>query len=215
MKEDSQKVESEEVQIDVGQRIKKLRLSKGLSQAEVAGACDISQSAYAKIESGKTKNITIDIGRSIAQFLGIRFMDLFDISYNKHFTYNTYYKNTIAEHRDILLDRNKELEIKINEKNTLINTLLSEKKNLKDFFIMQFVSHYNNYIGVLEDLIEQAPNETFKTLLYKKRKEAIRFEIMIQNKFFELGLFHRGDIIRYIEEMEMMGIHLKDINEME
>ncbi|AWK05744.1 XRE family transcriptional regulator [Flavobacterium crocinum] len=39
--------------IDVGIKLKKLRKSKGLSQEEIADYLDISQSAYARMESGE------------------------------------------------------------------------------------------------------------------------------------------------------------------
>ncbi len=215
MKEDSRKIESEEVLIDIGQSIKKLRLSKGLSQAEVAESCGISQSAYAKIESGKTKNITIDIGRLIAEFLEISFVELFDISPSKGFSSAQEWKNTEQAYNEMLSEQNNELFKRLEEKNTLINSLISEKKNLKDFLVMQFVSHYSSYIGLIDDLIDQAPNEKFKETLHKKRINAISFEKTIQSKFIKLGLFTKQDIHIYIDEMKLMGLQLKDINEME
>lgn len=215
MKVDSQKTESEEVLIDIGQRIKKLRLSKGLSQAEVADSCRISQSAYAKIESGKTKNITIDIGKLIAEFLEVSFVELFDISPSKYFSSAEEWKKVEIEAGKNYNHYINELTETLKEKNTLIKSLISEKKNLKDFLVMQYVSHYSSYIGLIDDLIDQAPNEKFSELLHKKRIEAIRFEKTIQSKFIKLGLFERHDIRFYIEEMKIMGLHLKDINEME
>lgn len=62
-----------------GLRISLLRTEKGLKQSEMARLIGISQTAYAKIESGKTKSISIEIGKGIAKALSVDFNDLFGI----------------------------------------------------------------------------------------------------------------------------------------
>lgn len=63
----------------VGEKIKRIRKSKGISQYIVAESCRIKQSSYANIESGKTQNITIEIGKGISLALGVNFAELFEI----------------------------------------------------------------------------------------------------------------------------------------
>jgi len=63
----------------IGEKIKRIRKSKGISQTTVSNTCGIKQSSYANIENGKTQNITIEIGKGIAKALKISFNDLFDI----------------------------------------------------------------------------------------------------------------------------------------
>lgn len=60
-------------------KIKRLRLEKRIGQTELAEIIGISRSAYIQIENGITKNISIDLGQSIAKSLEISFVDLFDI----------------------------------------------------------------------------------------------------------------------------------------
>lgn len=63
----------------IGEKIRSIRKSKGISQTAVADSCSIKQSSYANIENGKTQNITIEIGKGIAKALDISFNELFDI----------------------------------------------------------------------------------------------------------------------------------------
>lgn len=68
----------------IGSKIKLLRRSKGLSLMDLVeklGALEIevSDTALSKIETGKTKSITIDLGKGIAKALDISFNELFDI----------------------------------------------------------------------------------------------------------------------------------------
>lgn len=63
----------------IGEKIKQIRKSKGISQAAIANNSGIKQSSYANIESGKTQNITIETGKGIAKTLGIPFNELFNI----------------------------------------------------------------------------------------------------------------------------------------
>lgn len=63
----------------IGEKIRSIRKSKGISQTAVADSCRIKQSSYANIENGKTQNITIEIGKGIAKALGISFNELFEI----------------------------------------------------------------------------------------------------------------------------------------
>lgn len=59
--------------------IKQLRKEKGLSQFDVANRLGISQTAYASIESGKTKSISVEIGKGLAEVLDQDFNILFGV----------------------------------------------------------------------------------------------------------------------------------------
>jgi len=54
----------------LGQNIKKIRISKGMSQGDICRALDMDRSYMSAIESGK-KNITISQLERLAQALGV------------------------------------------------------------------------------------------------------------------------------------------------
>lgn len=60
----------------IGERVKQLRLEKGITQLELAAKCNIEQSSIARIESGKT-NPTILTLYSLCDALEIDINDLF------------------------------------------------------------------------------------------------------------------------------------------
>lgn len=63
----------------INEKIKRIRLETGVSQADVARSAGIKQSSYASIEKGDTKSISIEVGKGIARALKISFNELFDI----------------------------------------------------------------------------------------------------------------------------------------
>ncbi|MDP2887479.1 MAG: helix-turn-helix transcriptional regulator [Bacteroidota bacterium] len=65
--------------MDISEKIRQLRKQKGISQSKMAEVIGISQAAYAKIETGDTKSISIEIGKGISKALDISFNELFDI----------------------------------------------------------------------------------------------------------------------------------------
>ncbi len=71
------------------EKIKKIRLQKGLKQAEVARIAGIKQSSFASIEKpveqGGTKAMTIETGKGIAKALMVSFNELFDIDTHTDF----------------------------------------------------------------------------------------------------------------------------------
>lgn len=60
----------------LGDRIKKLRLKKGLTQIELAMLCEFEKASMSRIESGKT-NITIITLRKISKALDVEITELF------------------------------------------------------------------------------------------------------------------------------------------
>lgn len=136
------------------EKIKKCRKQRNLSQAQMASVIKISQAAYAKIESGDTTNITIDIGKGIAKALEISFNELFDIN------------EIIADKLIIELENEKERLEKENERlareldnyQTFINLLNGknmitsprEKIQENDEFISGGDEYLKNYIETLD-----------------------------------------------------------------
>lgn len=67
----------------LNERLKKKRNELGLSQTFVAELAGITQSAYAQIENGNTKSITIEAGKGIAKALNVPFSELFEIEHSE------------------------------------------------------------------------------------------------------------------------------------
>lgn len=67
-----------EVYIRIGERIKKLRQNKGMSQQTLADECDIESPNLSRIENGNT-NPTIKSLWKISNALGVRLKDLVDV----------------------------------------------------------------------------------------------------------------------------------------
>ena len=66
----------------IGQRIKELRLSKGLSQSELANLCGKDRQSYQRVELGRI-NPTIWYLQHIATALDVELKDLLDIKLPK------------------------------------------------------------------------------------------------------------------------------------
>ncbi|MFW6275144.1 MAG: helix-turn-helix domain-containing protein [bacterium] len=65
--------------VSINEKIKQLRISKGIKKADVARAAGIKHPTYTSIENGDTKSISIEVGKGIADVLGISFNELFGI----------------------------------------------------------------------------------------------------------------------------------------
>lgn len=63
----------------IGDKLRKLRTSRGLSQEDIASSIGITRGAYTMIENNKTKSISIDVGKGIVKALGVSFLELFEI----------------------------------------------------------------------------------------------------------------------------------------
>ena len=61
----------------LGKRIKEIRLSKSISQTEIAYRCDFDKSNYNNIEAGK-RNLTVISLLKISKALEIKLSDLLD-----------------------------------------------------------------------------------------------------------------------------------------
>lgn len=61
----------------IGQNIKRIRLSKGLTQVELGDLCGSEKSSINRIESGRT-NPTVTTIKKIAEQLGVSISDIFE-----------------------------------------------------------------------------------------------------------------------------------------
>lgn len=123
-KEHNRKKKLTPEKIQILDKLKKLRTGKNLSQSQIAKLIDISQAAYAKIESGDTFDITIDIGKGIAKALGMSFNELFEIETIKN-----------KEQEDELKAEIERLSEIIKEQKGLISILKEQNEILKPFRI--------------------------------------------------------------------------------
>jgi len=105
----------------IGDKIKRLRKNRGLSLMDLANILEVSDTALSKIETGKTKSITIDLGKGIAKALDISFGELFDIEVS----------SIAAELLSLKNEEFDNLNKLLNEKSLLIELLLKEKYNDK------------------------------------------------------------------------------------
>ncbi|MDD2491165.1 MAG: helix-turn-helix transcriptional regulator [Bacteroidales bacterium] len=60
-----------------GDNVKKIRISKGLSQESLANQCDIDRTYLPGIENGK-RNVSLQIIEKLAKGLNINIKELFD-----------------------------------------------------------------------------------------------------------------------------------------
>ncbi len=63
--------------MSIGANLKRLRTDKGMSQVELAGAVNVTQSMIAQIERG-TKALTMELGREISESLGVSVNELLE-----------------------------------------------------------------------------------------------------------------------------------------
>ncbi len=110
--------------MDIADRIKHFRTTKGLSQKEVATSIGIDQAQYSRIESGKVEP-TLSSLEKIAEALSIEVAELF--SKEKPVDVNSYDKNIVEKLQ--LLDQLEDVE-----KKSIFNIIdmAISKKRLKD-----------------------------------------------------------------------------------
>ena len=71
-------MKKEQIQINIGNRIRLLRESKGISQQVLAAMCNFEKGNMSRIESGRT-NPTIYTLYKISQALEVKISELIDI----------------------------------------------------------------------------------------------------------------------------------------
>ena len=68
-------MEKDELLKLIGSRIKELRISKGISQQELAAACNFEKSNMSRIENGGS-NITVGTLLKISQAINVELLEL-------------------------------------------------------------------------------------------------------------------------------------------
>ncbi len=177
-------------------KIKSIRKSKGLSQIEIAQIVGISQTAYGKIESGITKSISIDVGVGISAALEVPFVELFEI-----------------ENRDVeislLKNQIDKLQISLDEKKFMIETLKNERSHIKQHLVMQMVSGFSFDISFLESQLEKITEGVEVSFLTKKKNDLLRMYRVNKEYYFKTGYLTQQDFDEHIKEME--GIYHKEV----
>lgn len=175
----------------IGEKIKQLRWSRGLNIMDLAARLDISGTALSKIETGKTKSITIALGKELAKALDISFNVLFEIEATPQKQDQT--ENLISE-IESLKKQIEELKIRITEKDSLIKTLSNSYKNTKSIIIADIIVYHQDQIKDYERKLETVTDEVVKKEIlheidYLKKHEQRRFKQLVVT-----GILEESDI---------------------
>lgn len=73
-----EKMNEQQLFIKIGDKIKEMRQSKGISQQDLAAKCNFEKANMSRIEAGRT-NLTIKNAYKICIALGVRLKDLLDV----------------------------------------------------------------------------------------------------------------------------------------
>ena len=117
----------EQLYMELGECLKKIREAKGLSQKEVALSCKMDMGNYSRIENGKT-DPSFNTVAKIAHALGVELHELFNTNTN-YKDINTYDKSLIDK-----LNLIEGLEKKEKQAFFIMLDALVNKKRLKDAF---------------------------------------------------------------------------------
>ena len=189
--------------MDISEKIRNLRKIKNLSQAQVAEIVGISQAAYAKIDSGFTKSISIEIGKGISKALNIHFNELFDIEATPQNQDET--ESLISEIEglkkqieDIIKNSRKDEQIidlhkqlHSNLKNAILDTYFSAMT----FISFDILKRYENneqkdlIFGILYSFTEEFKKELIENACYSISE----FELFLdkRNQIFELEVLKK------------------------
>lgn len=173
----------------IGDKIKGLRKSKGLSLMDLANILSVSDTSLSKIETGKTKNVTVEFGKSLAKALNISFVDLFEIEVKAN------------KESEILVSEIEDLKKKIEEKTLLIDLLLREQEIFKRTSVQAIVSYSDNIISRIDEELKIAKTDNERAYLEaQKRSQIVTKQHMIDN-FLHIGFFNQSDIDSYYKEL--------------
>lgn len=172
----------------LGEKIKKIRKAKGISQTIVSEMCGIKQSSFANIETGKTQNISIEVGKGIARALGILFDELFEIEST------TYLKDNSTKEFESFRKEIESLNERINEKEKIINLQDQVRQNMKNAI---FEANYQAMITSSIDIHKKAVDP--KQEMYFLELFSSHFQTLLKN-LVEWGCLTEKDIESYYEK---------------
>lgn len=186
--------------MDIAEKIRQLRKQKGISQAKIAEVIGISQAAYAKIETGETKSISIEIGKGISKALDNSFNELFEIESNP--------KNQDQIER--ILSENEGLKKQIEEKTLLIETLKNERAHIKEHLIDVMMDDFSFDLSSLSILSAKPESEKEKLLI--QREEVIKNFNKKKEYYIKTGFLSQSDFDDYYNDIID---HYKNLKEYE
>ncbi len=152
----------------INEKIKRLRIEKGLNQDETAIKVGISRNSYFLIEKGTTKTISLELGKKIAKALEISFNELFEI------------ENLSYEKAKIELEKLREMYDKQ-------LTIEKDLRDLLDFFREDSKDMLNRI--ALFDKFFYIDNELFKKHYHSIIEDIVTYEVYpleVVNKFWSL-----------------------------
>jgi transcriptional regulator with XRE-family HTH domain len=182
---------------NISENIKLLREEKNLSRKKLAELAGVSQPTIYNIENGKTDNVTLTVGKSIAKALGTTFGELFQIEGAGKSSEGLL--EMISELRQKIVD----LQSNIAEKNQLIKLLQKENKRLfreKSELLLakDFLDYYET-----KSKIENSKNQEEIEQLEIWQKGNIE---SIQNRIediFDSELFIKFEVLEMIYESDI------------
>lgn len=180
----------------IGERIKELRKSKGISQVVMAEACGIKQSSYANIENGKTQTISIEVGKGIANALNVPFGELFDIDGTG--TESQKFENKIIE----LQGKVSELEERLKERKEIIDLLQTKIDAYKKFVFISAQTYSIPYITKIDSEIESAKLEKEKANLIDRKKKFLEGVESLFQLYVDMGLLSKEELKKFRNEEE-------------
>jgi transcriptional regulator with XRE-family HTH domain len=186
---------------DFKHKLKRLRQLRNYSQDELAKKIGISRSAYNLIETGKTKNIYIDVGRKLSEALNVSFGELFET--------DVY---TIGEETfDSLSDEIIALSKTIEDKELMIKMLESKMLNYKNILIEElFFGHHLKDTYLLKDL----DHKKHILEIEKRRKDNENSTKNLINQLLKNGLIEKSDLAHIYnrhKRLNTQGEYLSDI----
>ena len=187
----------------LGEKIKRIRKSKGISQVIVAESCMIKQSSYANIESGKTQSITIEVGIGIAKALGVPFNELFEIEAG------IIPKEEGLSQIEDLKGKMEELRERLSEKDQLIRAITNQNKQLKAELLSSISFYEWDDVENLEDKLEITSDEKKRQSL--SGKISVGYESLnwtLQN-LISNGALEQIDVNDFIEANKNRSIASK------
>ena len=191
---------------EILEKIKILRIQKGISQTKMAGELGISQPGYANIEIGNTGNIPLNVAVGIAKVLDVSFVELFDIPLSLK---DTEVEDTeIAELRkqiNELNKKNEELRGRLTDKELLIKYFSKSNQNIRDYLVKKIADEYRDKDHELSKMQLPFDAENTPENLAKQNNVLEQMDLLTEKikkeyrEFIAYGILEQSDIDKYIQ----------------
>ena len=188
----------------IGEKIRRIRKSKGISQNAVSDICGITQPSYANIESNKTQNITIEIGKGIAKALDASFNELFEIEVpGAAFSID---ENVLNDLRGEIERLKKQNDIK----DSHIEMLYKEIRIFNEYLSFDTINDYFEYILDYEHKLRSTETTEKEKEYFKRQLDSTIIDLKklidlyigqeFINKETIMGIFFDTNSMDFIEE---------------